>query len=443
MPAGRLTKRIIDGLPVEPRDYYFWDTDLKGFGFRVRKTGARSFIAQYRIGGRNTVVQRVTIGTYGKMTVEEAREAARKVLAKAELGEDVAEQKAKERAEKTLADLCDLYLLEGCELKKASTLKSDKGRIARHIKPLLGTKRIGKITSADIEKFMRDVANGKTAVDVKTGKHGRAIVKGGKGTATRTVRLLGGIFTFAIKQRMLKTNPAHGVAKYADKKGERYLSTDELMRLGASIRLAETDGLPWDIDATKPKAKHVAKTNQQTKMSPHVAGALRLLLFTGCRLREVLHLRWEHVDFERGLLLLPDSKTGRKTVVLNAPALAILNELPRVGDYVIAGESDEKPRSDLKRPWSQITKHAGLEGLRIHDLRHSFASFGAGGGMGLPIVGKLLGHANSATTARYAHLDADPLRMASNRIGSTIAAALSAQPETPSKIVPIGTGMKR
>ncbi len=400
MPNGRITKRSIDALQAEGSDYYFWDTDLKGFGCRVRKTGARSFIAQYRIGGRNTVVQRVTIGSYGKMTVDEAREAARKVLAKAELGEDVAEQKAKERAEKTMADLCDLYVAEGCELKKASTLKSDRGRIERHIKPLLGTKRIGKITSADIEKFMRDVANGKTAVDVKTGKHGRAIVKGGKGTATRTVRLLGGIFSFAIRQRMLKTNPAHGIAKFADKRNERFLSTEELIRLGASIRLAETDGLPWEVDENHPKAKHVAKEKRATTMSPHVAGAMRLLLFTGCRLREILDLKWEHVDFERGLLLLPDSKTGRKTVVLNAPALAVLNDLIRVGLYVIAGEDPEKPRSDLKRPWAQITKHAGLDGLRIHDIRHSFASFGAAGGMGLPIVGKLLGHANSATTAR-------------------------------------------
>ena len=135
-------------------------------------------------------------------------------------------------------------------------------------------------------------------------------------------------------------------------------------------------------------------------------------------------MKWEHVDFERGLLFLPESKTGKKTVVLNAPALAVLNALPRVGGFVIAGETEDKPRTDLKRPWAMVTKRANLEGLRIHDIRHSFASFGAGGGMGLPIVGKLLGHANATTTARYAHLDADPLRRASGRIGSTIAAAM-------------------
>ena len=156
---------------------------------------------------------------------------------------------------------------------------------------------------------------------------------------------------------------------------------------------------------------------------------MRLLLFTGARLREILHLQWTHVDLERGLSLLPDSKTGRKTIVLNAPALAVLNGTTRVGAYVIAGQSsgteDEKPRSDLKRPWAMVTRHAKLDGLRLHDLRHNFASFGAGGGMGLPIIGKLLGHSQPATTQRYAQSqDADPLRKASNTIGNTIAAAM-------------------
>jgi integrase len=156
---------------------------------------------------------------------------------------------------------------------------------------------------------------------------------------------------------------------------------------------------------------------------------LRLLIFTGARLREILHLRWEHVDFERGLLLLPDSKTGRKTIILSAPALAILSDLARVGEFVIAGESPDAPRADLKRPWQVVARHAGLEGVRLHDLRHTYASIGAGRGLGLPIIGKLLGHAESRTTERYAHLDNDPLRKAANRIGSDLAAALSAAPK--------------
>jgi integrase len=171
--------------------------------------------------------------------------------------------------------------------------------------------------------------------------------------------------------------------------------------------------------------KHAPKAeNRRVKISQGTAAAIRLLLLTGARLREVLHLKWEYVDFERGLLLLPDSKTGRKTIILNAPALSVLEGLERLSPYVIPGDHPEKPRSDLKRPWAAVSARAGMSGVRLHDLRHTHASFGAGSGMGLPILGKLLGHTQTATTARYAHLDADPLRRASNKIGSAIAAAL-------------------
>ena len=170
--------------------------------------------------------------------------------------------------------------------------------------------------------------------------------------------------------------------------------------------------------------------HRQTILALHAVAALRLLILTSCRLREILNLRWQEVDFERGMLNLPDSKTGRKSVVLNAPALAVLDAIPRVGEFVIAGRAPEKgakerPRADLKKPWDAIRRVAELEGLRIHDLRHTFASVGAGAGMGLPIVGKLLGHTQASTTQKYAHLDNDPLRRATNAIGATIAAALA------------------
>ncbi|MBM0207613.1 site-specific integrase [Micromonospora sp. STR1s_5] len=161
-------------------------------------------------------------------------------------------------------------------------------------------------------------------------------------------------------------------------------------------------------------------------------------------MREILHLRWEYVDLERGLLLLPDSKTGRKTIILNAPAMVILADRPRSGPFVFPGEHRpsksgkdqvEKPRADLKRPWEAISRVAGLEGVRLHDLRHTHASFGAGAGLGLPIIGKLLGHTQAATTARYAHLDNDPLRRASDRIGQTISAALDGRSQ-PTSVPP-------
>ncbi len=150
-----------------------------------------------------------------------------------------------------------------------------------------------------------------------------------------------------------------------------------------------------------------------------------MLIFTGARLREILDLKSENVDLERGLLLLPDSKTGRKTIVLNEAAIDILKGHPKLGPYVIAGDNPDKPRTDLKKPWAAICKHAALEGVRLHDLRHTFASIGAGASLGLPIVGGLLGHSQPQTTARYAHLGADPLRRATNVIGHRLAASMS------------------
>jgi integrase len=239
------------------------------------------------------------------------------------------------------------------------------------------------------------------------------------------------LYAFTAKRKLTPAgfNPARGIEQYPEKGRERFLTANELTRLGEAVREAETIGLPYAIDETKPKAKHAPKeANRRTKIGPHAAAAVRLLILTGARLREILHLKWDHVDLERGMLLLPDSKTGKKAIVLNAPALDILANLPRVGEYVIAGQmagsDDDKPRSDLNRPWRAIVKRAGLTGLRIHDLRHTHASVGAGLGLGLPILGKLLGHTQPSTTARYAHLDADPLRRAADRIGEHIAAAM-------------------
>jgi integrase len=169
------------------------------------------------------------------------------------------------------------------------------------------------------------------------------------------------------------------------------------------------------------------KKNRRTALDPFAVAAIRLLVFTGARLREILHAEWEHVDFERGILFLSDSKIGRKPIYLSAPALAALAKLPRIhgNPYLIPGRKEGEPRADLKAPWRAITKAAKLEGVRIHDFRHSFASVGAGASLGLPIIGKLLGHTQAATTHRYAHLDADPMRRAAETIGSTIAAAMS------------------
>lgn len=438
MNRPKLNNGVVDRLDAHMTDYVTWCGGLPGFGVRVRPSGRKSFIVQYDFEGRT---RKMTVGTFPTLTVDQARKKATELLAKVQLGEDVA---AKPVAEEnpTIVELCDEYLAKGCGHKKASTMVSDRGCIERHIKPLLGNRRVKDLKRRHIEDFFSAVAAGETATDeVINGK--RIIVKGGEGTARRTVRLFGGILTFAIGREYIADNPRKGVKIGKDNANERYLYGEELRRLGDALREAETTGLPWRFnEGANEKHRPKNAENLREVISPHAVAAIRLLLLTGCRLNEILKLEWSQVDLERGFLRLPDSKTGKKDVILGAPALKVLADIPRVkgNPYVIVGEANGKPRSDLKRPWRRIIAHAGLSGLRLHDLRHSFASMGAASGMGLPIVGKLLGHASPSTTARYAHLADDPLRRASDSISGSIAAAMGVAGET-SNVVPLKEGI--
>ncbi len=412
--SGQITKRLVDGLPSADGEYFVWDGSLAGFGVRVQSTGARSYVVKYRAGsGRGAPTRRLTLGKVGTLTPDEARTLAKKILGSVAHGADPAAQRAADKRASTLAEVAEQFLTEHVEAKRsASSAKSYRDLLERLAIPDLGKRKAEKITTAEIQRLHS--------------KHG-----GSPYQANRLLRVLSSLFTFAGKAHVVPIgfNPCRGIEYFPEEGRERYLSTAELAQIGEAIREAETIGLPYAVDASKPKAKHAPKeANRRTVIGPHAAAAMRLLIFTGARLREILHLKWEQIDFERGLLLLPTSKTGKKTIVLNAPALAILTSLPRVGGYVIAGTSagtkDEKPRSDLKKPWKAVSKRAGLDGVRIHDLRHTHASVGAGAGLGLPIIGKLLGHTQSATTQRYAHLDNDPLKKASEHIGSRLAAAM-------------------
>jgi integrase len=412
MPVARLSKRTIDGLLPRDRAYVCYDQQLKGFGIRVMPTGVKVWIVEYRAGagGRQAPKKRVSLGKSSSVTAEQARHLAANMLAEIRLGGDPALLRKEKRTAGTVSEMIARYLAEHVETK----LKPTSVLLYRHvlcniIQPKLGTRKASELTRSDVER----VHNGE--------KDRRPVI------ANRALVIFSGCFRWAEERGIVPQgcNPVRGIRKFREQPRQRYLSLEEIARLGRAIHEAETNGIPWVQDQSRPLSKHMVKEeNRRTRISPHAAAALRLLLLTGARLREILNLTWAEVDLDRGLLFLRDSKTGAKAIVLSQSALELLASIPRRGPHVVMGDNPERPRIDLKRPWKLVLRHAGLDGVRIHDLRHSFASVGVSSGLSLPILGKLLGHAHASTTERYAHLSNDPLRNATNQIGDLIGAAI-------------------
>jgi len=414
----KLTKKTVDASKPKKKDYIVWDNDLPGFGLRVFPSGKKSYLVQYRHEGRT---RRFTIGLHGPYTPDKARKRAMGLLGDIGDGADPSGDKAKAHKDMTVSQLCDLYLTDGCGTKKDSTIATDTGRINRHIKPLLGKRLVRSITQSDVSKFLKDVANGKTKINEKTKKkRGRAIVWGGKGTASRTVGLLGGVFTFAVKKGLRPDNPVHGVQKYPDKRNDRFLSPAEMGKLGKALKRAE-----------KEEVNSAAIT------------AIRLLIFTGCRKSEILSLRWGYVDWDNKCLRLPDTKTGQKIVPLGAPALELLASTDRVEDavFVLPGADKDKHYVGLQKVWETIRAWAALDDVRIHDLRHSFASVAALGGDSLLMIGKLLGHKDPKTTQIYAHLADSAAQQSADKIANQIEAAMNAE-DVDGEVIPINEGNK-
>jgi integrase len=408
--TGQITKSFVGRLKPKASEYTVYDGQLPGFGVRVRPSGTKSYVVVYRAGaGRGAPARRFTLASVGKIAPEAARKKAKAILGAVAHGSDPSSDKASERGALSVNELADRFMAEHVEQKrKPGTVVFYRHLLDKIVRPELGTMKADKVTRANVARL-----------------HGK--LRGTPFQANRVLAVIGSMYVFGGRIGAVSEgyNPSVRIEKFKEHRRERFLTGNELERLGAAIREAETVGIPWDVDETAPNAKHLAKSeNRFTKFAPFTAAALRLLLFTGCRLREILHLRWQNVDLERGLIFLPDSKSGRKTVILNAPAMAIPESLERIGPFVVPGDDSQSPRADLKRPWEAVARRAGFEGVRLHDLRHTYASFGAGGGLGLPIIGKLLGHTQASTTQRYAHLDADPLRVATDAIGRRIAAAL-------------------
>jgi integrase len=386
---GKITKRAVDALQSnDTRESVLRDTELKGLGVRAQRGGAKSYILHYRCGtGRGAPIRKLTIGRHGSpWTPETARSEARRLLGAIENGVDPAADRSARKTAPTVADLAHRFLDEHADAKrKNSTAVEYRRLLDKIILPELGKRKVADVTRADIAKL----------------HHTHRPVPY---QANRALAVLSKMFNLAERWgvRPDGSNPCRHVEKFTERKRERMLSPAELARLGDA--LAAYHG------------------------SPYAVAAVKLLVLTGARLGEVLGLRWEWIDFGRGEARLPDSKTGAKTLHLPPPALAVLTELPRLdgNPHVIAGQKEGRAMVNLEKPWRAIRAAADLDDLRLHDLRHAFASVAASSGMGLPIIGRILGHSHAATTARYAHLASDPVKAAAATVADKIAADMNA-----------------
>ena len=429
MPIAKLTASTVDAARPGARPYIIFDEEVRGFGLRVMATGFKSWIIEYRPRGtgRDAAKKRLTLGSHPTLTAAQARKIAKDTLAGVRSGVDPLAERAALQAQASVSEIAPRFLAEHVErLRKPSTARLYRLVISQYLLPQFGTQKAASITRAEVLKL-------------------HSSMRGTPVLANRAVSVLGSMLSWATKAGLVPEgfNPAAKFDKNPEKGREKYLTTAEIERLGAALRDSETIGIPWVVDEAHPKAKHVPKAVvRRTVLSPHAIAAVRLLLLLGARLGEILALRWGEVDFERGLLFLPDSKSGKKTIILNAPALAVLEGIPRIGEFVIAPRAPkagqkERPRRDIAKAWSAIRRHAGLNNLRLHDLRHSFASVGAASGDSLLVIGKLLGHRDAKTTSRYAHLADDPLKAAADRISTNIALAMTSSPKGGSKVLQI------
>ncbi|MCY4059850.1 MAG: tyrosine-type recombinase/integrase [Gammaproteobacteria bacterium] len=378
----KITKRAVDALKPREREFVFWDDEITGFGVRVRPTGRKVYIVKFRDRGRAV---KVTIGPHGAVTPAAARARAAEILTAARTGKDPSGQPLWNARTDTVAQLArrflEDYVPDHC---KPNTRRQYRKMVEGHIVPRLGARRVHDIRRIDIAAVHHDL---------------RATPP----TANRVLATCSRMFALAEiwGMRPENSNPCRGIRHFREKPRERFLSDVEYRRLGEVLREVEREG----------------------SERPSAVAAIRLLMLTGCRKSEILTLRWEHVDLERGELRLPDSKSGAKIVHLGEPAIAVLKGISREdgNPWVIAGVRPGTALSDVYDQWHRIRRRAGIEDVRIHDLRHSFASGGLLVGEGLTMIGKLLGHNKVETTSRYAHLANDPLKAAANRIASRIA----------------------
>jgi integrase len=384
-----------------------WDAKVRGFGARRQKGPDIAYVLFYRTkDGRQ---RWHTIGRHGApWTPETARKKAQQLLGEVAEGRDPAEAKQEARKAATVAELCDAYI-EAAEAgrlltrrraaKKATTLATDKGRIERHIKPVLGGLKASAVTRADIERFRDAVTDGETKARIKTGKHGLARVTGGRGTATRTLGLLGAIFAFALKRGLRADNPVRGVERYADGQRNRRLSDAEYAALGEALR-----GMP---DTSWPIA----------------IAATRFLALAGWRRGEMLALKWSEVDLATRTVRLADTKTGASLRPLSRAACDVLRGLPRLGTLAFpASVGTDKSMRGFHKVWLRVAKRAALPAdVTPHVLRHSFASVADDLEYSELTIAALIGHKKASVTSKYAHKADAVLLQAADAVADRIA----------------------
>lgn len=406
----KLTKRVIDALAPDPsgRDVFVWDSELKGFGVRMKPTGSASFLTQYRTPQGKT--RRLAFAKVGVLTPEEARGKARKLLAEVEGGADPSADRHADRTALTVGEVCDRYLEAARaglvttrfgKAKRPSTVAIDEGRIARHIKPLIGSKVAAELTRAQVQRMSDGIAAGKTAGVFKTGPRGKAVVTGGAGTAARVVELLGGVWSWAERRGLVAgVSPVRGVEKRRGEAKDRILSAGELAKLGQAMR-------------------------DRAALHPAAVAALRLIALTGLRREEACGLRWDEIDRASHCLRLRQTKTGRSMRPIGEAAFALLDDLPaNKTDWLFPNASGEGS-ADLKKLIAGTFDAAGLPDARAHDLRRTFASAAADEGYGDATIGELIGHAQRGVTERhYIRRADDALIAAADKVSARIASAM-------------------
>jgi integrase len=381
----KLTKRLVDAAEARDAEYFTWDSEIPGFGLRVLPSGRKGYVVQYRAGRRS---RRISLGPSTVLTCEQARSRAIAIIAAARTGEDPAAERDAGRKAITVKELAERFDKEHIAVRlKASTAGEYRRNLRRFILPALCQLTVTGITRADVAKFHHDMRH----IPYQ---------------ANRCLEVVSKMFSLAEMWGLRPdgTNPRKHIRKYPEEKRERFLSAAELRRIGEVLREMEAEGIEL----------------------PSAILAARLLILTGCRLNEIMTLKWTYVNLAERVLRLPDSKSGAKIVHLGQPAAELLRDAQRIdgNPWVITGTLPSRPLSDLQPFWQRVRARAGLKDVRIHDLRHTFASTAVASGQGLPMIGKLLGHTQVQTTARYAHLASESVKIAAESIAFDLARAI-------------------